>query len=396
MTDTMVVVGTLGRYELHAMNSRAKFRLVAWVVPLGLLAVVWTGAAAADNTAVAPQSVEGGREATGAPSSQSSKASSQSGRKATRGRGAFRASEASRSAEPAATPEEIAAWIVQLDDHRYVVRERATRQLLLAEEAVLDPLLAIANADRPEPADRAVWVLRRIATSKDAAVRRQALERLVQLQNRPVVVAAARDALAQIHHDEAVEAIQQLGGKFTTPYSNAFGPYMAGRVILDSQWRGGDAGLVHLRHVIGLRHVIIIGTDVSTAGLHELRHVADLDKLWLYGTKVQVDDKPQIQLLMPQVEIDYRRGALLGVGSNSAEDNAPAVVGTVQGVAAAAGIQVGDIIQKFEGQPVPHFKALTEMIGKHLAGDEVTLEVLRGGQPIEFQVKLGQWETYSF
>jgi S1-C subfamily serine protease len=121
-----------------------------------------------------------------------------------------------------------------------------------------------------------------------------------------------------------------------------------------------------------------------------------LEELWLYGTKIQAEEVPQLQSRLPQVAIDYRRGALLGVGSNTPDGMGPAVVGTVQGVAAAAGILVGDIIQKFENQPVPNFKALTGMIGKHAAGDEVTLEVLRGGQPIEFKLKLGQWETYNF
>jgi hypothetical protein len=369
-------------FDDDAMNSLARSRFAAWLVPVAVAAVACVGAVAADDRPIAQtQSIDPDRTFTGTHGSSNSNT---------------RKPKSPTSPLAAPTPEEIAAWIVQLDDHRYVVRERATRQLLLAEVAVLDPLLVVANAARPEPADRAVWVLRRIATSKDAAVRRQALERLVQLQNRPLVVAAARDALAQIHHEEAVEAIRQLGGKFTTPYADAFGPYMAGRVILDKQWRGGDEGLVHLRHVIGLRHVIIIGTDVSLGGLQELVHMPDLDELWLYGTKLRAADVPQIRSLLPQVTIDFRLGALLGVGSNTPDGNGPAVVGTVQGVAAAAGIQVGDIIQKFEGQPVPDFKTLTEMIGKHVAGDEVTLEVLRGGQPIEFKIKLGQWETYNF
>jgi len=343
---------------------------------------MWPAVCAADETTAVEQSA-----VEPAPSAARAAASANA---ANSGR---RAAEESR---PSATPEEIAAWIAQLDDNRYLVREQATRQLLEAGQAALDPLLAVANADRPEPADRAVWVLRRNANSNEPAVRRQALELLVQLQNRPTVAAAAREALAQIRHDEAVEAIQQLGGRFTSPYVEALRPYMAGRVVIDHTWRGGDAGLVYLRHLIGLSHVIVVGTDISLAGLRELQHVPDLQDLWLYGTKLQPAEVPEIQSLLPQVIIDYRRGGLLGVRSSSPDPDAPAVVGSVEGVAAAAGIQAGDLIQKFENQPVPNFKALTVMIGDRMAGDEVTLEVLRGGQPIEFKLKLGQWETFNF
>ena len=42
---------------------------------------------------------------------------------------------------------------------------------------------------------------------------------------------------------------------------------------------------------------------------------------------------------------------------------------------------------------MPSFRAVTTMIGKHRAGDEVTLVVLRAGQPIEFKVRLGEWQS---
>ena len=54
---------------------------------------------------------------------------------------------------------------------------------------------------------------------------------------------------------------------------------------------------------------------------------------------------------------------------------------------------MGDAIEKFEGQPVENFKALTTMIGKHGAGEEVTLDVLRAGKPIHFKLKLGEWKS---
>jgi hypothetical protein len=285
-----------------------------------------------------------------------------------------------------------------LDDNRYLVREQATRQLLAAGEAALEPLLAAANSERPEPADRAIWVLRRLGASKDVALRRKALERLAQVKNRPRVAAAARQALAEFRHREAIQALEQLGARFGSPQFGGEGstePHMTVRVILDRGWRGGDEGLVHLGHLLGLQQVIVIGTDLSVAGLAKLQKVEMLEELWLYGTNLHAEDLPEIKKLLPQVTVDYRRGALLGVGGNSFAGEGPAQVMTVTagGAAALAGIKVGDIIQKFEGEPVASFKDLTVKIGKCSPGDEVKLQLLRDGKPLTLTVKLGEWQT---
>src|SRR5262249_34361632 len=65
-------------------------------------------------------------------------------------------------AKPAPTASELASWIAELDANEYLVRERASRQLIAAGEAGLDPLLETANGQRLEPADRAVWILRKL------------------------------------------------------------------------------------------------------------------------------------------------------------------------------------------------------------------------------------------
>jgi S1-C subfamily serine protease len=166
-------------------------------------------------------------------------------------------------------------------------------------------------------------------------------------------------------------------------------------VIIDSQWKGGDGGLAHLGDLIGLQHVVVVGSDISLTGLSELQKVVRLEDLWLYGTKLEGEDVAKVQALLPQVSLDYRRGGLLGVGGTTIDDVGPAVVGTVQKGSAAegAGMMPGDVIQQFNGQPVGTFKELTAKIGQLRAGEEVKLEVLRGGQPMSFTLKLGQWRT---
>jgi hypothetical protein len=301
-------------------------------------------------------------------------------------------------AKNAPRTDEIAAWIADLDDNRYLVREAATRRLLEAGVASFDYLLNTANGDRPEPADRATWILRRLSSGKDQVLRRQALERLVLLKNRPQVVTVAQQALAELRHTEAVAVLQALGARYvTSEYGMSIGFYYTPRLELDQQWRGTDADLVHVRNLVAVRQVAIFGTDISIEGLAHLQRANWLQEssLLLYGSKLEADEVPKVQKLLPQVEVDYRRGGLLGVGSNTPEGMGSAVVGIVKkgSAAEAVGIRVGDIVQEFENQPVPNFKALTLMIGKHRAGDEVTLEVVRNGQPMEFKVTLDAWQS---
>jgi hypothetical protein len=305
--------------------------------------------------------------------------------------------ESKPAAAPSVAPAEIDAWIAKLDHDRYRVREEATQRLFEAGAAALDQLLAVADSERPEPAERAIWILRRQSIAKDPALRRKALEHLAKLKKSPQVAAAARQQLAEIEHQEAVDTMEDLGARYLSAGEVVaqLGSNYACRLILDERWHGKDADLAKLRHVIGLRHVIIIGTDISFEGVKELQHCGSLQELWLYGTKLTPDDVIKVRKLLPEVMIDYRQGALLGVASNSQDALGPAVVTRVElgSAAAAAGVQQGDIIQKFDGEAIPNFKTLTQKVGAHHPGDEIMLGIVRNGAPLDLKVKLGKWKT---
>jgi hypothetical protein len=304
------------------------------------------------------------------------------------------AAQPAESKKPALTAEQIAAWIAQLDDRRYLVRERATQQLLAARGAALDLLVAAANSPLPEPADRALWVLQRFAESEDLSFRRAALERLAQLADRPQVAAAANEALAKLRHIEARLAIKRLGGRFMADEPFEIDPRMLNiPLILDEVWKGKPEDLALLNEVIGLRRVVIIGTDLTAAHLQRLQEVPMLEDLWLYGTRLNDSDVAELRAVLPQATIDYRRGGLLGIrGQVVANDGVARVESVEPGSAAAnAGIQQGDVIRRFNGEDVGDFKSLTEKIAKFRPGDEVSLEVVRGGATKKYTLQLGQW-----
>jgi serine protease Do len=57
--------------------------------------------------------------------------------------------------------------------------------------------------------------------------------------------------------------------------------------------------------------------------------------------------------------------------------------------AARAGIQVGDVIRKFNDEPVAEFEQLARLVRKREPGDKVKIELVRGEQTMTLDVTLG-------
>jgi S1-C subfamily serine protease len=58
--------------------------------------------------------------------------------------------------------------------------------------------------------------------------------------------------------------------------------------------------------------------------------------------------------------------------------------------AEVAGLKSGDVIVEFAGQPVKDLFEYSNALYAHKPGDEVSVVVLRGGQRVTLQVKLGK------
>lgn len=73
-------------------------------------------------------------------------------------------------------------------------------------------------------------------------------------------------------------------------------------------------------------------------------------------------------------------------------DLAGALIQNVEsgGPAAKAGIQNGDVVRQFNGQPVSDAGSLVSMVTETSPGTEVTLDVLRNGKPARVKVTLGE------
>lgn len=64
--------------------------------------------------------------------------------------------------------------------------------------------------------------------------------------------------------------------------------------------------------------------------------------------------------------------------------------------AAAAGLQVDDIVIAVEGDALDFRRTLAARLYPYLPGDTVTLDVLRGGEALEIEITLGHWPERAF
>jgi hypothetical protein len=293
----------------------------------------------------------------------------------------------------ASTPTEIAGWIDELDDNRYLVRERATQQLLDAGSAALDPLLAAANGDRLEPADRAVWILRRHSRASDSSLAIDSLERLVKLRGRPVLVEKAELQLAQRSVDACKEQLSPLGAEVLvqpTQFDIAnVVPLL--HIRLGEKWQGTTEDL---RCVAKLRHQLhyrLDGAAINDDVALLFEEKEKLAFLQLYHTKVTPDAVDALKKRHPDAIVYVRGQALLGVQA----ENHPAGV-LVQRVedgtaAATAGIVPGDVIASIDGHSLPDFDRLTARIAQHRPGETIDVEIVRAEERKKLTVTLGRW-----
>ncbi|MEX0612379.1 MAG: PDZ domain-containing protein [Pirellulales bacterium] len=298
-----------------------------------------------------------------------------------------------KESQSAPTTQQIDAWIAELDDNRYLVREQATRQLLESGEAALDPLLAAAHAERIEPADRAVWILRRLARSRDNDLAIAALERLVQLRGWPLIVEKAESELAERIIVACEQRLTPLGAELSVQYEqiDIANVVPLVQLRLGPQWKGTTADLkpvAQLRHQL---HFRLEGAPVDDAAVRLFEEKEKLAFLQLRDTAVTPAAIDSLKQRHPGATVYVRNAALLGV---SAENHANGVL--VQHVqpgtaAATAGIVPGDIIATIDGHQLPDFDRLTVRIAQHQPGDTIDVEVIRGEERKKLSVKLGSW-----
>jgi hypothetical protein len=238
--------------------------------------------------------------------------------------GCVRAGDAAAPPPAAASAEQIARWVRELDDDRFDVREAAHRNLRRAGQRALPALASAAASDSLEVATRAFRILRELLSSADEATGAEIRAVLLRLaaSTDPRVAARARAVLA-LHHGRIAAQLEKGGAlvvykddrivRVTLDAVPRLAPLLpllhelpdleylsASNKQMDDaalgQLKGlrkleylnlyqsgiGDEGLIHLKSLPALRHVPMGETKVTDAGL---KHLADLTQLEYVGLR---------------------------------------------------------------------------------------------------------------
>ena len=299
---------------------------------------------------------------------------------------------------------DIDRWIADLDADQFAVRENASQKLRDAGRTVIERLAETADGPHAEASARAAAILDDWSRSEQPDLQLAALQRLVALKHHPALKRRAKAELAVHHERRALKRLLALGAKVPDRGSfSARGGVLGDKIVIDQGWKGRSEDLALLRHLQAVRTVGFYALDVSVEMVEAAAEMPELERLELYGTGITPEEIPEeiakLQEGMPHVQFDIRRGAMLGVrGSGRAGVGGPAMPAIIQYVepktaAARAGLRMGDIVMKVDGQRVADFEALTAEIAKHGAGDDATLEINRGGKTFTKKVVFDRWRV---
>lgn len=348
------------------------------------------------------------------------------------------------AANPSAT--QIQGWIGQLNADRFLDREVATEKLIAAGGGAVTPVLVAAAENNLEVTTRAIYILQELALSGDAAVSdaaHAALEKVAE----PRLTSAARRARATlvrldlIRQERAVQDLRRLGASIADRqsdfglglaegYTVEFGEGWqgqiqdlsrlrwlrdAGEVVLQGpqvtdEWLRYVAAMSELRMLTvkrasvtdeGLKHVSalkalsvlsLMYVPVSDRAVAVLRQLQGVDKFRIYGGQLTAAGVEQLRRDLPNSDIDYRRGAFLGVGCQPGTEGCIVYMVRPHSAAEKAGLLMNDVLLEYDGKKVADYKALTALIAGNVAGDTVTVKVVRDGQTLSKRVTLGEWE----
>lgn len=272
---------------------------------------------------------------------------------------------------PKPSADEIETWIRDLNAPEFERREAATRQLIASGADAAEWLVKAAPSSSLEATCRIMVILRTWYTSgKDELVEpaETAIEQLTQSKNRHMAVRSAAildQYRLTIRQDRAIAEIRKLGGqvKFLEPRLQLRGSdepeFM---VFLGRQWTGGDEGLKYVRRLFSI-NALYLTNDRKT------------QKITTPG--VTADGLAALQREMPQLRVQYRGAAFLGITQDprltlcrvfNIEPKSPADL---------AQLERGDVIIRFNDQSVADFDALIDLIKDKQPGDVIKLEVIR-------------------
>ncbi len=135
---------------------------------------------------------------------------------------------------------------------------------------------------------------------------------------------------------------------------------------------------------------------LSAALLHKLAKLSRLNSLVMSVCRFDVDDYQQFRARKPQVRVYFQPVAFLGVqGSPSGDPFSNDSIGckismvVPDSAASRGGIQINDIIEQVNGNPIEKFEDLRMYISQFEVNDPMRLQILRDAKRLDLEVTLG-------
>lgn len=275
----------------------------------------------------------------------------------------------------------IAGWVAALASPQYSEREAATRSLIEAGPDSLGPLREAVRSGDLEVCSRAIEIARSMLAGEDtpaAAAAEAFLQSLAEADD--ASVAQMAEATLDFHALGMAAAarakLEELGAQIAQGFlpTGQHGTH----VTLGANWRGGPADLRLLARVPGLLILSVHGVAIDESAVPVLGRLRHTGRIELYGTGIATAQVDALNEKLPDTNIEVRKGGKLGVGGQP--NPGPCLITQVQPGSAAdkAGVQVGDIVLKVDGEPVANFEALTDRVGTRGPGEKVVVEIQRG------------------
>jgi hypothetical protein len=351
--------------------------------------------------------------------------------------------------------EQVQQWVRGLDADEFATREAATDAL---SSCGLQAIAQLDQANLPaqnlEVVSRGMLVLQELALSDDAQIEdaaRGLLEKLASSKNMAASDRASTTltTLNQLRQSRAVEQLKKFNVRVsvsttqiglvlmqelpTIEIGEDFSGtaddlkrlrfltdvrlvQLAGEKIDDAvlaqvaemkdleylriKWaKISDAGNAAIAKLPKSQHLSVLYSPITNAGAEALEQTQSLSSLRLYGTQITRPAAMKLNLALGGNDelgrkVDHRQGAFLGIGGDRHTRGCEVTLVQPNSVAQKAGIQPGDVILRFAGEPVADFEALTVAIGKYKARDTVSFDLVRAGEtePRKIEVTLGEWD----
>ncbi len=309
--------------------------------------------------------------------------------------------------EASLTTAQVHDAIEQLAAPQFSVRQKS---LDVLKSANADQIVLLAEATEKhsdsEVAKRCIELITNIYATgdRDSAVVRQASETIEAAANseRWFIAEAAQDALER-HWKRRVEIamlqLQSLGGNMSprdpaklwerngSSYQSSPTSSDHLKVFVDEFWKADENAISLLKRLTPLlNHSFIQGRS-------------RLSFVLIDGHTQTPDEVSRIKGMFGDTNVMSRGRVYLGIVHQTTNTDGPGIqidqVGP-DSSAAKAGLEVGDKLEKFEGQTLNEFDDLIGLLKAHKVNDEVTFEVYRQdystpGRLFDVKVKLYGW-----